>query len=48
MKVDLGIPEELWDEPSAEVGELKSQVCTFVYFSANKNGIVNIDVILFV
>ena len=26
VKVDLGIPFELWDEPSAEVSQLKTQV----------------------
>ena len=26
MKVELGIPMELWDEPSAEVAHLKTQV----------------------
>ena len=25
VKVDLGIPHELWDKPSAEVTQLKSQ-----------------------
>lgn len=27
VKVDLGIPYDLWDKPSAEVTYLKSQVC---------------------
>lgn len=26
VKVELGIPMELWDEPSAEVAHLKTQV----------------------
>lgn len=27
VKVDMGIPYELWDEPSVEVSEMKKQVC---------------------
>lgn len=30
VKVDLGIPLELWDEPSAEVSHLKTQCETFI------------------
>jgi hypothetical protein len=26
VKVDLGIPEEMWDKPSAEIAKLKTQV----------------------
>ena len=29
VKVDLGIPHELWDKPSAEVTDLKNKVCKF-------------------
>lgn len=28
VKVELGIPYELWDEPSVEVAEMKRQVIT--------------------
>ena len=28
VKVDLGLPYELWDEPSVEVSDLKKQVCS--------------------
>lgn len=27
VKVDLGLPYELWDEPSVEVSDMKKQVC---------------------
>ena len=27
VKVDLGMPFELWDEPSVEVSDMKKQVC---------------------
>lgn len=30
VKVDLGIPEELWDKPSAEITRLKSQCETLL------------------
>ncbi|XP_045591945.1 protein canopy 4 [Procambarus clarkii] len=30
VKVDLGIPQELWDEPSAEVAHLKTQCEGFI------------------
>ncbi len=30
VKVDLGIPYELWDKPSAEVTHMKTQVNTFI------------------
>lgn len=29
VKVDLGLPFELWDEPSAEVSDMKKQVDSF-------------------
>jgi hypothetical protein len=32
VKVDLGIPYELWDKPSAEVTHMKTQVNTFKHF----------------
>lgn len=28
VKVELGLPYELWDEPSVEVADMKKQVCT--------------------
>ena len=27
VKVELGLPFELWDEPSVEVSDMKKQVC---------------------
>jgi len=30
VKVDLGMPDEMWDKPSAEITQLKSQCETFV------------------
>lgn len=30
VKVDLGIPHELWDEPSAEIAQLRTQCETFI------------------
>lgn len=29
VKVDLGIPYELWDKPSVEITNMKTQVCEF-------------------
>lgn len=31
VKVELGIPEDLWDKPSAEVTHLKMQVSSIYY-----------------
>lgn len=31
VKVDLGMPYELWDEPSVEVTEMKKQVGVCVF-----------------
>lgn len=33
VKVDLGLPYELWDEPSVEVSDMKKQVggCVCVF-----------------
>lgn len=30
VKVDLGIPEEMWDKPSAEIAKLKTQVISYI------------------
>lgn len=30
VKVDLGIPHEMWDKPPAEVTQLKTQVNTYL------------------
>lgn len=53
VKVDLGIPEELWDSPSAEITKLKSQCETLLerhehdieewYFNHQENGTPLID-----
>lgn len=36
VKVDLGLPLELWDEPSAEVSDMKKQVGLLIVFMAQK------------
>jgi hypothetical protein len=33
VKVELGIPEDLWDEPSAEITQLKKYVSLILYFN---------------
>lgn len=30
VKVELGIPQELWDKPSVEITNMKTQVCVDV------------------
>lgn len=31
VKVDLGIPLELWDKPSVEITNMKTQVRTLIF-----------------
>lgn len=52
VKVDLGIPQELWDEPSAEIAQLRSQCESFMedyeedvndwYFGTQENSLQHI------
>ena len=42
VKVELGIPYELWDKPSAEISNMKTQVCYTCIF--NKTNECNGDV----
>ena len=45
VKVDLGLPFELWDEPSVEVSDMKKRVGGCVVQCINIKGFYNLTLV---